>query len=246
MDEIIMSHSLQITQETENLMLQQITAQSAQKAPPTSITNQEETQQVTVNLELQAYPATTKEETVEGAMIPPTEKPNGANRAEDNDTDSIRRYVFFLFLFCLSLNYLISKYFSQQVRNLISHWATWSVSQTVMYIKTNSPTIILKTSDHYLNDFVIIEEQNIQYTGMIKYISSEIHQKCVCVHVCSDDSAEKKSISSDTSDEFDNDECSMTGDLEDTQELPVSGKKHLSVCVLYTIYDYYNSIMYSK
>ncbi|AWP01708.1 Hypothetical protein SMAX5B_012308 [Scophthalmus maximus] len=119
---------LQITQETENLMLQQITAQSAQKAPPTSITNQEETQQVTVNLELQAYPATTKEETVEGAMIPPTEKPNGANRAEDNDTDSIR----------------------------------------------------------------------------------------------SDDSAEKKSISSDTSDEFDNDECSMTGDLEDTQELPVS------------------------
>uniref|UniRef100_A0A8D2ZR51 chitin synthase n=1 Tax=Scophthalmus maximus TaxID=52904 RepID=A0A8D2ZR51_SCOMX len=119
---------LQITQETENLMLQQITAQSAQKAPPTSITNQEETQQATVNLELQAYPATTKEETVEGAMIPPTEKPNGANRAEDNDTDSIR----------------------------------------------------------------------------------------------SDDSAEKKSISSDTSDEFDNDECSMTGDLEDTQELPVS------------------------
>ncbi|KAF0043305.1 hypothetical protein F2P81_004642 [Scophthalmus maximus] len=84
---------LQITQETENLMLQQITAQSAQKAPPTSITNQEETQQATVNLELQAYPATTKEETVEGAMIPPTEKPNGANRAEDNDTDSIRRYT---------------------------------------------------------------------------------------------------------------------------------------------------------
>ncbi|XP_035011461.2 chitin synthase 1 [Hippoglossus stenolepis] len=77
----------QITQETENLMLQQITGQSAQHAPNSLLTNQETTQQATVNLELQVKPDTNMEETFERAQASPTDKHNKTNRDRDNDTD---------------------------------------------------------------------------------------------------------------------------------------------------------------
>ncbi|XP_039984615.1 chitin synthase 1 [Xiphias gladius] len=72
---------IQITQETENLMLQQIKGQVAQQAPPRPITNQEITQQPAAELEPQAKLDATEEEAVEGAgegaKKPPTDTPNG-------------------------------------------------------------------------------------------------------------------------------------------------------------------------
>nr|XP_019954494.1 PREDICTED: uncharacterized protein LOC109636909 [Paralichthys olivaceus] len=77
---------LQISQETENLIFQQITGQNAQNASTsTPTTNQEMTQQTTVNLELQVKPDTTKDE---GAQAPPTGNPNATNSEKGNDTDS--------------------------------------------------------------------------------------------------------------------------------------------------------------
>ncbi|XP_037609379.1 chitin synthase 1 [Sebastes umbrosus] len=68
---------LMITEEAENLMLRQITGQTAQQAPPLTITNQDSiTQQAAAKLEPQAKIDTTKEEADERAKKPSTDKPN--------------------------------------------------------------------------------------------------------------------------------------------------------------------------
>ncbi|XP_060923619.1 chitin synthase 1 [Limanda limanda] len=78
----------QVTQESENLMLQQITGQKAQPAPNSLLTNLQSTQQGTVNLELQVKPETTMEEFFGRAQSPPRDKHNKTNRDKDDDTDS--------------------------------------------------------------------------------------------------------------------------------------------------------------
>lgn len=62
--------ALQITQETEDLMIQQITRQTAQQAPPLPITNQEINQQ-----ELHARVDTAKESFFMAKKMP-ADKPN--------------------------------------------------------------------------------------------------------------------------------------------------------------------------
>ncbi|XP_070762388.1 chitin synthase 1 [Enoplosus armatus] len=85
---------LQITQETENLMLRQITGQTAQQAPPLPITNQEITQQAAAKLEPQAEVDTTKEEAVEEAQIPPSDKPKGkAAKIDDASSSSAQKSI---------------------------------------------------------------------------------------------------------------------------------------------------------
>uniref|UniRef100_A0A4W6G3I7 chitin synthase n=1 Tax=Lates calcarifer TaxID=8187 RepID=A0A4W6G3I7_LATCA len=61
---------IQVTQETENLILQQITSQTVQQAPPPPTTNQEITQQPAAKPEPPANLDTTKEKAVEGAKKP--------------------------------------------------------------------------------------------------------------------------------------------------------------------------------
>ncbi|CAB1428603.1 unnamed protein product [Pleuronectes platessa] len=78
----------QVTQESENLMLQQITGLNAQHAPNTLNTNLQTSQHATVNLELQNKPDTTMEEFFERAQAPPTDKHNKTNIDKDDDTDS--------------------------------------------------------------------------------------------------------------------------------------------------------------
>nr|XP_057945767.1 chitin synthase 1 [Doryrhamphus excisus] len=65
---------LQITQETENLILQQITRQTEQQAPPLAITNQENSQPAASNVEPQARPDTSKETDEQGGRKLRTEK----------------------------------------------------------------------------------------------------------------------------------------------------------------------------
>ncbi|XP_042343741.1 chitin synthase 1 [Plectropomus leopardus] len=77
---------LQITQETENLMIRQITGQTAPKDPPLPVTYQDLlTQQTAADTEPQANVDISK--TVEGAMKPPNGKPNG-KAGKENDTDN--------------------------------------------------------------------------------------------------------------------------------------------------------------
>ncbi|KAM3876977.1 chitin synthase 1 [Diretmus argenteus] len=79
---------IQITQETENLMLQQITGQSAQQTPPLPITNPEVTQQTSLNPKPQSRLDTTKEEDGGGAKKHPTGRKTGAGEKE-NDFASV-------------------------------------------------------------------------------------------------------------------------------------------------------------
>ncbi|XP_031702258.1 chitin synthase 1 [Anarrhichthys ocellatus] len=75
---------LQITQETENLMLRQMTGQTAQQAPPLPITNQDSLIQ---QMEPEAKVDTNTEKAVEGTKNPPTDKHNGME-GKGNDTIS--------------------------------------------------------------------------------------------------------------------------------------------------------------
>ncbi|XP_040894744.1 chitin synthase 1 [Toxotes jaculatrix] len=129
---------IQITQETENLMLQQITGQTAHQVPPPQNTNQEITQQPAAKLEPPAKLDITKEDGMAEAKKPPTDKPNGK-------------------------------------------------AAKVQYLKKDNP---------------------------------EITKMCVC----SDGSADKISLSLSESDEEhdEDDDDLMTGDLQETEELPVS------------------------
>ncbi|XP_056232747.1 chitin synthase 1 [Seriola aureovittata] len=79
---------IQITQETENLMIQQITGQNTKHAtPPLPITTQEITPQPAAKLEPQAKLDNTKEEAVEGTKKPPTDILN-MNAAKGDDAAS--------------------------------------------------------------------------------------------------------------------------------------------------------------
>ncbi|XP_044051750.1 chitin synthase 1 [Siniperca chuatsi] len=78
---------IQVTQETENLMIRQITGQTTQQAPPLPITNQEITQQAAAKVEPRAEVNTTKKETVEETEKPPTDKLN-KKAAKGNDDAS--------------------------------------------------------------------------------------------------------------------------------------------------------------
>ncbi|KAF7656600.1 hypothetical protein LDENG_00038850 [Lucifuga dentata] len=78
---------IQITQETENLMIQQITGQISQQAPIT-ITSQEEIQHTSAKVDSQFTPASTKEEAVEGATEQLTDKQR-TEATQVNDMDSI-------------------------------------------------------------------------------------------------------------------------------------------------------------
>lgn len=92
--------ALQITQETENLMIQQITSQTAQQAPPLPITNQEINQQ-----EPHARVDTAKETfLMEGAKKMPADKPN-RKLGDGFAISSSERYWYFFS--CLSLHLLI-------------------------------------------------------------------------------------------------------------------------------------------
>lgn len=109
--------ALQVTQETDNLMIQQITGQTAQQAPPIPINTQE-------IMELQARVNRTSEKALlmEGAKNTPTEKPN-KKVAKDYDSDSTDRYLRYIFilLFCLSLIYMVTKYFHRSFRKVYCH-----------------------------------------------------------------------------------------------------------------------------
>ncbi|KAM9366708.1 chitin synthase 1 [Symphorus nematophorus] len=78
---------LQITQETENLMIQQITGQMAQKGSTMPVATHEITPQAAAKVEPQANVNQTKEEALvmEVAKKPPTDKPN-RKAAKDYDT----------------------------------------------------------------------------------------------------------------------------------------------------------------
>ncbi|XP_054627280.1 chitin synthase 1 isoform X2 [Dunckerocampus dactyliophorus] len=65
---------LQVTQETENLMIQQITGQTGQQAPPLAITNHETAQPAASNVEPQAGRDTSKEAAEQGGRKPRTAK----------------------------------------------------------------------------------------------------------------------------------------------------------------------------
>ncbi|XP_045888846.1 chitin synthase 1 [Micropterus dolomieu] len=78
---------IQITQETENLMIRQITGQTAEQAPPLPITNQEITQQAAAKPEPQVEVKTTKE-AVEEAKKSPTDKLNGKAAKGNGDASS--------------------------------------------------------------------------------------------------------------------------------------------------------------
>ncbi|XP_054473009.1 chitin synthase 1 [Anoplopoma fimbria] len=79
---------LQITQETENVMLRQITGQTAQEAPLYPITNQDSLiPKAAAKMEPQAKVDLSTEEAVKGAKNHPTNKQNW-KRAKDNDTAS--------------------------------------------------------------------------------------------------------------------------------------------------------------
>ncbi|XP_075965873.1 chitin synthase 1 [Anarhichas minor] len=75
---------LQITQETEKLMLRQMTGQTAQQAPPLPITNQDSLIQ---QMEPEAKVDTNTEKAVEGTKNSPTDKHNGME-GKGNDTVS--------------------------------------------------------------------------------------------------------------------------------------------------------------
>lgn len=92
--------ALQITQETENLMIQQITSQTAQQAPPLPITNQEMNQQ-----EPHTRVDTAKETCfMEGAKKMPADKPN----REVGGGFAISSSERYLYVFSsLSLHFLI-------------------------------------------------------------------------------------------------------------------------------------------
>ncbi|KAM6950004.1 chitin synthase 1 [Lycodopsis pacificus] len=75
---------LQITQETENLMLRQVTGQTAQQAPPLSITNRDS---LIHRMEPEAKLDTNTEKAVEGTKNPRTDKHNGME-GKGNDTVS--------------------------------------------------------------------------------------------------------------------------------------------------------------
>nr|XP_020471317.1 uncharacterized protein LOC109969026 [Monopterus albus] len=77
---------IQVTQETENLMLQQITGQIAQQAPPPQNTNQEMTQKPASQTQPQAKPSTIKVVPDE-AKEHPSEKPKRKS-AKGSDTAS--------------------------------------------------------------------------------------------------------------------------------------------------------------
>ncbi|XP_059209388.1 chitin synthase 1 [Centropristis striata] len=80
---------LQVTQETENLMLQQITGQMSAQATPVPITSQDSTtQQADAKTEPQAKVNTNEEDTVEEEKKPQTDKRKG-NVAKDSDYTSI-------------------------------------------------------------------------------------------------------------------------------------------------------------
>ncbi|XP_067447606.1 chitin synthase 1 [Thunnus thynnus] len=68
---------IQITQETESLIVQQITGPIAQQAPPLPITNQETTEQAASNPEPKARLDTTTEEAENRANKPPTDENKG-------------------------------------------------------------------------------------------------------------------------------------------------------------------------
>eukprot|EP00064_Thunnus_orientalis_P004869 superscaffoldBa00000459_g4882 len=68
---------IQITQETESLIVQQITGPIAQQAPPLPITNQETTEQAASNPEPKARLDTTTEEAEDRANKPPTDENKG-------------------------------------------------------------------------------------------------------------------------------------------------------------------------
>ncbi|KAM7423963.1 hypothetical protein PAMA_000360 [Pampus argenteus] len=78
---------IQITQESENLMLQQITGQTAQQAPHSPITNQEITEHEASKPDPQASLDITIKEAEDGAQEPPTNEKKG--KGENNDNVSI-------------------------------------------------------------------------------------------------------------------------------------------------------------
>lgn len=99
MDELIhlIYFALQITQETENLMLQQITGQTAQQAPPLPITTQEIIQEPTSKPEPQAKLNTSNKKSKEVAK---TRTAKSKRRtSESSDTSSSSVYLFFLFFY---------------------------------------------------------------------------------------------------------------------------------------------------
>nr|XP_046254899.1 chitin synthase 1 [Scatophagus argus] len=102
---------MQITQETENLIIQQITGQTAQQALPIPLTYQETTHQTAAKTEPQAKVNTTKETALvmEKAEKKHTDKQKRITE-RSYDTDSSDRY--------LSIINLVTKYFSHHFRNL--------------------------------------------------------------------------------------------------------------------------------
>uniref|UniRef100_A0A8C2WR57 chitin synthase n=1 Tax=Cyclopterus lumpus TaxID=8103 RepID=A0A8C2WR57_CYCLU len=85
---------LQITQETENLMLRQITGHTAQQAPPLPIVNQDSINQIAATkMEPEAKVDTNTENAVEEAEKPLFDKQNRM-AVKGNDTVSSRRYLF--------------------------------------------------------------------------------------------------------------------------------------------------------
>lgn len=106
--------ALQVTQETENLMIQQITGLTAQQAPPIPIKTQE-------IMELQARVNKTSEKALlmEGAKNTPTEEPN-KKVAKDYDTDSTDRYLrYFHSSLLLIINLYGHKIFSSILQKSI-------------------------------------------------------------------------------------------------------------------------------
>lgn len=96
------SFALQITQEKENLMLQQITGQTAQQAPPLPITTQKITQEPTSKPEPQDKLNTSNKKAIEVAKKPRTAK-SKRRMSESSDTSSSSMYLFVSSLITMSM-----------------------------------------------------------------------------------------------------------------------------------------------